>query len=76
ENDRVNNGPIQLTEAYARSVTMSTSKVETCPRHLGSQVGGHISIRGGGIWTAHTSPIVADAPSMSHGTLAPYLCVD
>ncbi|RZS26198.1 hypothetical protein BHM03_00059506 [Ensete ventricosum] len=53
--DKVNNGPTQLIWTYARSTATSTSgENHVC---LGGQVGGNISIRGGGVWTLrHLAP--------------------
>ncbi|RWV78831.1 hypothetical protein BHE74_00020753 [Ensete ventricosum] len=47
ENDRVNNGPTQLTQAHARPTATSTPRVETQLR----QFGGHVGIQGGIIRT-------------------------
>ncbi|RRT48129.1 hypothetical protein B296_00050844 [Ensete ventricosum] len=43
--------PTQLTQAYARSIVTSTSKVESRPHQLDGQINDHVSIRGGGIRT-------------------------
>ncbi|RRT46601.1 hypothetical protein B296_00048682 [Ensete ventricosum] len=69
--DRVNNGPTQLIWAYARSTATSTSGGNhVC---LCGQVGGNISIRGGGIRTLrHLAPPPRAINTAWHTTSSPH----